>query len=473
MALNFPGPYDAELNSIARREKMAQLMQQQALQPLEINSFQGYQAPISPLQGIAKVLQMYIGSKQTDEAEQARQLLGLKAQTEGENLIAPFVGGQVNPKPVAVQPTTPIAQPAQASVEPPVAQAFPIGASGSDQLPPVAEASSPNATQNVVSPTASTTAPASAPTVAPQKDIRQLVRAMMNPYAAPVAKILLEQELKNIAPTELSRKLVEAGYPVGSPEYQTFMRGTINKEATQSHAPGSVIQGPQGIAHIPKTSENVNIQYPSGNLNAPVAAEVPNAADITSRQSAKVAGSEAIARETGTLAAKELAAMHSAAQNAQTTVDQANKINDLIASGAFAGATADIKLQLAKLFNVAGADNNEVIKNTEVLISQLGQNVLNSAKTSGLGTGQGFTDDDRKFLEKVVGGSITLNAETLKELGRISKDVAQKSVSQWNSRFDKMSPDIAKNAGWSKVELSGVHSQADIQAELRRRGLIK
>jgi len=472
MALNFPGPYDAELNSIARREKMAQLMQQQALQPLEINSFQGFQAPISPLQGIAKVLQMYIGSKQTDEAEQARQLLGLKAQTEGENLIAPFVGGQVNPKPVAVQPTTPIAQPAQASVEPPVAQAFPIGASGSDQLPAVSEVRQTGIAPTV-STTASTAASTAAPTVAPQKDIRQLVRAMMNPYAAPVAKILLEQELKNIAPTELSRKLVEAGYPVGSPEYQTFMRGTINKEATQSHAPGSVIQGPQGIAHIPKTSENVSIQYPSGNLNAPVAVEVPNAADITSRQSAKVAGSEAIARETGTLAAKELAAMHSAAQNAQTTVDQANKINDLIASGAFAGATADIKLQLAKLFNVAGADNNEIIKNTEVLISQLGQNVLNSAKTSGLGTGQGFTDSDRKFLEKVVGGSITLNAETLKELGRISKDVAQKSVSQWNSRFDKMSPDIAKNAGWSKVELSGVHSQADIQAELRRRGLIK
>jgi negative regulator of replication initiation len=472
MALNFPGPYDAELNSIARREKMAQLMQQQALQPLEINSFQGFQAPISPLQGIAKVLQMYIGSKQTDEAEQARQLLGLKAQTEGENLIAPFVGGQVNPKPVAVQPTTPIAQPAQASVEPPVAQAFPIGASGSDQLPAVSEVR-PTGTAPTVSTTASTAASTAAPTVAPQKDIRQLVRAMMNPYAAPVAKILLEQELKNIAPTELSRKLVEAGYPVGSPEYQTFMRGTINKEATQSHVPGSVIQGPQGIAHIPKTSENVSIQYPSGNLNAPVAVEVPNAADITSRQSAKVAGSEAIARETGTLAAKELAAMHSAAQNAQTTVDQANKINDLIASGAFAGATADIKLQLAKLFNVAGADNNEVIKNTEVLISQLGQNVLNSAKTSGLGTGQGFTDKDKDFLEKVVGGSITLNAETLKELGRISKDVAQKSVSQWNSRFDKMSPDIAKNAGWSKVELSGVHSQADIQAELRRRGLIK
>lgn len=471
MALNFPGPYDAELNAITRREKMAQLMQQQALQPLEINSFQGFQAPISPLQGIAKVLQMYVGSKQIDEAEQARQLLGLKAQQEGESLLSPYFGGQISLQPRVAQATAPIAQPTQASGEPPVAQVYPIGPSGSPQMPAVPEGQPAGAAPNVAPVNAPSGALASTPTGAPPKDIRQLVRAMMNPYSAPVAKILLEQELKNIAPTELSRKLVEAGYPVGSPEYQMFMRGTINKEATQSHAPGSVVQGPQGVAHIPKTSENVNLQYPSGNLNAPVAVAIPNAADLTASQSGKVAGAEAIAKETGTIAAKELGALHTAAQNAQTTIDQVNKIDDLISSGALTGTAADIKLQLARLFNVAGADNNEIIKNTEVLISQLGQNVLNNVKTSGLGAGQGFTDKDRQFLEAVVGGSITLNAQTLKELGRISKDVAQKSVSSWNSRLDKVSPDIAKNAGWGKVNLTNIYSRSEIEAELKRRGL--
>jgi hypothetical protein len=467
MALNFPGPYDAELNAITRREKMAQLMQQQALQPLEINSFQGYQAPISPLQGIAKVLQMYIGSKQSDESEQARQLLGMKAQMEGESLIAPYLGGQINPRPVGVSPTAPVAQPTQTSGEPPVAQVYPVGPSGSAQMPAVPEGQPAGAAPNV----APVSAPSGAPTGAPTKDIRQLVRAMMNPYSAPVAKILLEQELKNTAPSDLSRQLVEAGYAVNSPEYQAIMRGSINKQTTQSHPPGSVIQGPQGTAHIPKTAENVVIQYPSGNLNAPVATALPNAADITAAQSGKVAGAEAIAKTTGNIAGEELGTLHKTAQNAQTVIDQANKIDDLISSGALTGTTAEIKLQLAKLFNVAGADNNEIIKNTEILISQLGQNVLNNVKASGLGTGQGFTDKDRDFLEKVVGGSITLNAQTLKELGRISKDVAQKSVSSWNSRLDKVSPDIAKNAGWGKVNLTNIYSRSEIEAELKRRGL--
>lgn len=463
MALNFPGPYDAELNAITRREKMAQLMQQQALQPLEINSFQGYQAPISPLQSIAKVLQMYVGSKQSDEAEQARQLLGMKAQMEGEGLIAPYLGGQVSPRPVVAQPTSPAAQPNQPTGEAPVAQAFPIGPSGQPQMPAVSETQPAGAAPNV--------APVSSPTGAPQKDIRQLVRAMMNPYSAPVAKILLEQELKNTAPSDLSRQLVEAGYSVGSPEYQAIMRGSVNKTATQSHAPGSVVQGPQGVAHIPKTPENIIVQYPSGNLNEPVATELPKAADITAAQSGKVAGAEAISREVGTIAGKELGALHTSAQNAQTMIDQANKIDDLISAGALVGTAADIKLQLARIFNITGADNNEVIKNTEVLISQLGRNVLDNVKTSGLGAGQGFTDKDRDFLEKVVGGSITLNAQTLKELGRISKDVAQKSVSAWNSRLDKVSPDLAKNAGWGKINLTGIYSRSEIEAEMKRRGL--
>jgi hypothetical protein len=78
-----PGPYDEDYRSIARREQLAQILQQQALQPIEAGSYQGIQAPISPLSGIAKVLQGYFAGKQSDEADQARQDLVLKAQNAG------------------------------------------------------------------------------------------------------------------------------------------------------------------------------------------------------------------------------------------------------------------------------------------------------------------------------------------------------------------------------------------------------
>ena len=51
---NLPSPYESEMADIARRQKMAELMQQQAFQPAETFSYGGIQARTSPLTGIAK-----------------------------------------------------------------------------------------------------------------------------------------------------------------------------------------------------------------------------------------------------------------------------------------------------------------------------------------------------------------------------------------------------------------------------------
>ena len=82
-----PGPYDEDYRSIARREQMAQILQQQALQPIEAGSYQGIQAPISPLSGIAKVLQGYFAGRQSDDADQARQDLLYKSENADRALV--------------------------------------------------------------------------------------------------------------------------------------------------------------------------------------------------------------------------------------------------------------------------------------------------------------------------------------------------------------------------------------------------
>jgi hypothetical protein len=64
--------YNTRLAAIQRNEKLAQIMQQQAFQPLEINSYQGIQAPISPLSGLAKVLQAYMGARGTGDEERIK-----------------------------------------------------------------------------------------------------------------------------------------------------------------------------------------------------------------------------------------------------------------------------------------------------------------------------------------------------------------------------------------------------------------
>ena len=53
VSFNLPDPYEAQKADIARRQKYAEVLQQQAFQPVEIQSYQGIQAPIPVAAGLA------------------------------------------------------------------------------------------------------------------------------------------------------------------------------------------------------------------------------------------------------------------------------------------------------------------------------------------------------------------------------------------------------------------------------------
>lgn len=56
VSFNLPDPYEAQKAEIARRQKYAQALEQQAFQPVETYSYQGIQAPIPATAALAKVL---------------------------------------------------------------------------------------------------------------------------------------------------------------------------------------------------------------------------------------------------------------------------------------------------------------------------------------------------------------------------------------------------------------------------------
>lgn len=81
--------YGAEAQDIERRRKMAELLQQQALQPIEQTTAGGYVTPISWTQGLAKALQGYAGMKGQEAAtQQAKDLAGRRNQAMAETLGA-------------------------------------------------------------------------------------------------------------------------------------------------------------------------------------------------------------------------------------------------------------------------------------------------------------------------------------------------------------------------------------------------
>lgn len=142
------------------------------------------------------------------------------------------------------------------------------------------------------------------------------------------------------------------------------------------------------------------------------------------------------------------------AERAPQMAESANRIIDLVKQGnVFTGPIADVKLNLARALNVAGASNEEKIANTEMLIAGTGQSTLDAIKSAGLGTGQGFTDKDLKFLQGVAGGTIGMTQQTLTNLATLQHRVATRSAEAWNKRVGEMPKEVVQGTGLSTAPI--------------------
>jgi hypothetical protein len=465
-----PGPYDEDYRSIARREQMAQILQQQALQPIEVGAYQGIQAPVSPLSGIAKVLQGYLAGQQMEKADEGRQDLLYRAENADRALVGlppiertrPQQLAQALQQPVSTTygegtpptnmsptgmpqtgiPSTGVPQPQVM----PVAQSFPVGSSGAYQnLPPNQEIDAvPQAMPVQGMPTQSV------PTqgVAPKGQFTPPGGGSSLPSVTgdPVKDLALLKQFRG--------------------DTAAYVKFAYEQNKPQVLPKGSLLATNQGkmIVGTPDDKGNVTVQLPDGTFRIEKAA---GAAELTR--------SEAFTKEYATQGAQATVARDTThfglAEAAPQNIEKANRIIDLVESGALTGTAAERKLQIARLFNITGNGPEETIKKTELLISSLGQNVLDNIKASGLGAGQGFTDSDREFLKNVVGGSIELNPKTLSELARLQKLSNQRNVERWNKRVGEIDPNVRKDMGYKPVELGNTYSQSEIRAELKRRGL--
>jgi hypothetical protein len=135
--------------------------------------------------------------------------------------------------------------------------------------------------------------------------------------------------------------------------------------------------------------------------------------------------------------------MRDTAIKAPELAERANRVKEVLASGkVITGAGADFRLALGKVMGLVGASDAETISNTEAVVTDLAKNTLDAIKASGLGSGSGFSNADRDFLEKAVGGKIGLEAKTIDRLADLAHRAAEKSSQRWGDRA-KQIPDSA------------------------------
>lgn len=81
-------PYGADEEEIKRKQKLAQLLQQQSLEPLQAPQGGAFASPISPLHVLAKGLQAYKGKEAATEAKTQQEALQQRQQTERQAALA-------------------------------------------------------------------------------------------------------------------------------------------------------------------------------------------------------------------------------------------------------------------------------------------------------------------------------------------------------------------------------------------------
>lgn len=133
--------------------------------------------------------------------------------------------------------------------------------------------------------------------------------------------------------------------------------------------------------------------------------------------------------------APEDLSLRATAMKAPAQAESANRVLTLLDNpGTITGTAADVRLQIAKAMNLVGANDNETAANTEALVSAMGKATLDAIKSSGLGTGQGFTDKDREFLQGIAGGKITMEPQQIRRLAVLAHRTAEQSTKAWDAR---------------------------------------
>lgn len=291
------------------------------------------------------------------------------------------------------------------------------------------------------------------PTAAP-------VNAMAAPVAAPAPVNAMAAPQDRVA--QIQRRMAELSQFPNIPAAKTELK-VLEKElesAFKPHVVGGNLVGPSGnVIFAADKKSDFERELASSNLSEPekmvlrrqwLNKQATHAPATTVNVSTEKAYGGAFG---GKLADVDINKM-TTAEKAPQLAESANRIIGLVQQGdVFTGPAADIKLNLARALNVAGASNQEKIANTESLIAATGQSTLDAIKGAGLGTGQGFTDKDLKFLQGVAGGTIGLTQKTLTDLATLQHRVATRSAEAWNKRVGEMPKEVVQGTGLSTTPI--------------------
>lgn len=388
------GDYTSRAAELARQKKLADMLIEMSQQEMPVSTAGGITAPVSPYGALAKALTSFGGSYLSGKA--AEDEAALKKQARGEASAA----------------LSDLYQPAKTATLP--GQEFTL-TGPSKEKPLISALKMGDINYNL-------------PATSYEDQQRMLDEYEMsdNPYIAQLAatqRPRIEAERERTMPKYMAGS--EFGVYDVNPNSPNFGKPIVNPAPATSKASSLA----QLIAERDALSEN----DPRRKIyDAAIQKETTRAPGVTVQMPRPESSfGAAVGQGLGTQAVAAI----EAGKKAPQMIESANRVISILKDPKvipITGSFADLRLAASKAFygdNVSAAA-------TENLISDLASSTLDAIPSSGLGTGQGFTQRDKEFLEAAKAGNIGKTRENLIRLAQIRKNIAIASIDKANSTMD-------------------------------------
>jgi hypothetical protein len=403
-----PSEYERQMEEARRRAMLAEALAQQQYEPMEGNA-----APIPKAAPLVKALQSFMTARADRQAEEAKAAAEKAGRTEAVDYIRSFEPEQRNvnmAELAAMEAPMPMVEGGRVSYAPPSAVAAPnqrlMPVMGADNQPDFSQPMQMQvggpltiaqkraralegleSTNPMVQQFAMSQYEATAPKTT------QLKLADINPSdftPTSLAEATRTGDISKLDPIEkptagspLSRLIAERNaLPLGSPA-RAIYDDAIKKETTT--APGV----------------SVTVGDKTANKYADTMAEGVAKQDL-----------DAIA----------------AGENAIAQIESSYRVRDLLKQNPITGTGAQARLGFEKALATAGFTKGDRASVTENLSAELAKTTLAAVRTSGLGSGQGFTDKDRQFLERAAAGQIELTPANLNYLAELNEKAGRANI---------------------------------------------
>ena len=365
-----PSAYEEEMMRAQRQQQLAEMLRQQAFTPdEEPYTFQGFRATPSPTNALARVLSAYTSKKLGEKAEEAESK-ARQADLEAFETLRRDLGPQTR----TVAPDM-FGDPMEM---------------GSKYTPPV--------TETVM------------PTYQQREETLSRALASGTPMAQRYAQLMLSRQ------PQVSLEAIMEASPESRQKYQ------------ETGDPFALAKPPKA-PNLPSSYEEYLIASKDPNYSRFITENKGNKTIVLPGERTTNVLSDEFAKG---IAAQDLETIK-AGEAALGQIEVANNVRDLLQQNPITGTGAPARLALEKGLASAGFIAGDRASVTENLSANLAKATLSLVKTSGLGSGQGFTDSDRKFLEKAAAGQIEMTDKNLRYLADLNDKAARANIARSNA----------------------------------------